>query len=163
MIAPTLRSRFAQPSSRRPMPGAKRVVHGRVAQRALDADRAKRSVPEESGHPDDRIEPQQRNRGRGIVQVDLAAPQGADRLWRQAIDVDLEPERQRGARAQPGADATKRGRRLPACKRRVPPRMPRPRTCRHEDPVADRDHLPCVPVDDVIEAEIVVLVAAPAA
>ena len=49
-MAPTFKSRFGHPSSRWPMPGRERVVHGRMTQRALNAHRPKRSIwREEAG------------------------------------------------------------------------------------------------------------------
>jgi hypothetical protein len=68
MIAPTFRSRAAQPS-RRCRCLAQGVVHRRVAQRAGDPDRleARAIVAEESTHADDGIELQQCQGRRGSV------------------------------------------------------------------------------------------------
>ena len=52
--------------------GRERVVDGRVAERALDADRRQRAAGEEARHADDRVELQQRERDGGIVEVDLS-------------------------------------------------------------------------------------------
>ena len=50
-MAPTSRSRAAQPSRRVPMPGRERIVDGRMAQRAGDADAERRRRPSRRRKP----------------------------------------------------------------------------------------------------------------
>ena len=76
MIAPTSRSRFAQPSSRRPMPGAKEssTVEWQSAH-WMPIERGCPSPSKKPVTPTTAFEPEQRERRRRIVEVDLAAPE----------------------------------------------------------------------------------------
>ena len=70
-IAPTFRSRLAQPSSRWPMPGANEssTVEWQSAHwMPIDVELCP-SLVEEAGHADDRVELEQRERGRRIVEI----------------------------------------------------------------------------------------------
>ena len=108
MIAPTSRSRAAQPSRRRPMPGASEssTVEWHSAQVMPTQRNCWPVIVEESAHADDRIELEECKRRGGIVEIDTALAQRFPQLRRQGIGVHLEPERKRRLRAQAGTDAT---------------------------------------------------------
>src|SRR5262249_38807160 len=75
MIAPTLRSRFAHPSSRRPIPGSERVINRRMTQCALDSDGLDRSLRvEESGYANDRVQPKQSQGSCRISEINTSFP-----------------------------------------------------------------------------------------
>ncbi len=85
-----------------PDPRRQRIVHRRVTEGTLDADRGEPAIRiEEPGDADDRVELQQGQRGRGRVEIDLASFQTLDEGGRQRIDVHLETDRERC----PGRDA----------------------------------------------------------
>ena len=131
-IAPTLRSRFAQPSRRLPMPGRERIVDGGVAQRALDAHRLDAAVGvREGGHADDRVELEQRDRRRRILEVDLAGLDLFHQRAGQRVRVHLQPDGQRRLRAKrPRRRRRSSGRRSPCAAPARRPRTPRCRRCR---------------------------------
>ena len=94
MIAPTLRSRFGQPSSRLPMPGANEssTVEWQSAHWMPDRRAARRAV-EEARDADDRVQLQQRQRRRRIVEIDCPAlmPAATSAGTRLGVDLQTRP------------------------------------------------------------------------
>jgi hypothetical protein len=72
-----------------------RVVDGRVAERAGDADARDRSVDDGAAHADHRVQPDQRDRGGRIVEV-----RGREHLRRNGGRIDLEADREGRLRRQ---------------------------------------------------------------
>ncbi len=128
------------------------VVDRGMAQRALDADRAELALVEETGDADDGVEAQESDRGRWSVEVDLAALEGCDQIGRQAVRVDLEADRQSGARTDAGAHAAERltGDRLVEAQRAAPEGFVAEGVVA-EDLAALGDHLPRVALDGLVE------------
>jgi hypothetical protein len=92
-----------QPSSD---PGRNRIIHARVAQRALNADGAERSIAlEEAGQTEDRVQLQQRERVLRIVEVQRAVDNPIEHFRWERLSIHLEPELQRHPRGQAGPDA----------------------------------------------------------
>ena len=86
--------------------GRQRIVDVGVAQRTLNADRTQVAGRVESTRQaDDGIEPEQRERRAGIVEVDLAGAQLVDQRPGQRVGVDLQADGQRQRRADARADA----------------------------------------------------------
>src|SRR5262249_1080711 len=86
--------------------GSKRVIHGGVAERTLNAHRSKISVLfKQPCHSDDRVELQQRQCRRGIVEVDL--PLSVLLLWprRHPIPIPLQSARKRSLGPPPAANS----------------------------------------------------------
>ena len=82
-----------------------------MAEGAGDADRAERAtVVEEALDADDRVQLQERERGRRTVEVDLALLELRLEVPREGIDVDLQAgDGERRLRADTGADASEGG------------------------------------------------------
>jgi hypothetical protein len=79
-----------------------------VAERALDTDRPEAPVVlEEPADADHGVELEERQGGRGIVEVHPAALELTADLLREGVGVDLQTDAHRGLRAYAGADATK--------------------------------------------------------
>ena len=133
-IAPTFRSRFG-PAVEAPADA------GREASRRRSSGRARTGCPstvrlpvgvEEAGDADDRVQLEQRERGRRVVEIDLARlDAAATSRPGKRVGVDLEADRQRGLRADARARRRRSSRRrwrraAGACR----PRRPRRRRCR---------------------------------
>ena len=58
---------------------------------------------EEAAHPDHRVPSEEREGDGGVVQVDFAGGEGSFDRPREGLDVDLEPEGERGRGRQPGS------------------------------------------------------------
>ncbi len=87
-----------------------RVVHRRMAEGALDAEGAQSSLAVgEPRHADDRVRGQESHGDGGIVEVHLVGLQRIDGCLGQRVDVDLQPHRERGLRADAGTHAAERG------------------------------------------------------
>ena len=96
--------------------GRERVVDGAVAKSARDTDGVEvAGAIHETAHADDGIELEQRERHGGIVEIHASRLQHGNERRRQGRHIDLEPEPERGFRAQARADAAVRG----ACDRLV--------------------------------------------
>src|SRR5262249_26619429 len=95
--------------------GGEGIVDRRMAERALDADR--REVPtgvEATGHPDHRVELEQCQRGRRVVQVDLTPLELLAEASRQRVEVDLQADAECGGwtEARPDTAVLRAGDRL---------------------------------------------------
>src|SRR5207248_2466385 len=89
--------------------GRERIVDGRVAERALDADRLQSGgAGEEAGDADDGVQLQQRQRRRRIVQVDGSRLDAGRDVGGHRICVDLQADGQRRLRADARTDAAVR-------------------------------------------------------
>ena len=88
-----------------------RVVDGRMAEGAGDADRAERATRvEEALDADDRVQLQERERGRRTVEIDLALLELRLDVPREGIDVDLQAGDGEGRlRADTRTDASEGG------------------------------------------------------
>ena len=94
MMAPTLRSRLGQPSMPAADAGHHRVVDGRVAERAGDAESRDVVVGVHGGlEAHDGVHLEQRHRRRRALEIDLVEDAGGQRLG-----VDLEPDLERRRR-----------------------------------------------------------------
>ena len=77
-----------------------------MAEGALDADRRDlATLVEPAGDADHRVELQQRQRGRRIVEIDLAPLEQLAQPARERVEVDLEPDAERHRRADTRTDA----------------------------------------------------------
>src|SRR5262249_8770465 len=80
----------------------RRVVDGRVAQGALNADRLETAVAMEfASDADDRVQLEQRERDGRVVQVDPVGRDVLEHVVWHLVHVDLKPEGERGFRAEP--------------------------------------------------------------
>src|SRR2546430_8154925 len=86
--------------------GGERVVDGRVTEGALEADRSDAAARvEEARHPHDRIQLEERQGRRGVVEVYFTCLELFLQRRGQGADIHLEADGQRGLRAYAAADA----------------------------------------------------------
>ena len=106
MILPMSRSRFGQPSSRWPMPGAKAssTVEWQMAQ-VMPTDWTVPSFVQEALDAHDRIQLEQGDRGGRVVEIDFLLFHLLDEVRGKRVHIDLQADFQRGFRTQPGTDA----------------------------------------------------------
>ena len=131
-IRPTFRSWFGQPSSRLPIPGANEssTVEWQRAQ-VMPIELSEPPLSKNALDADDRVQLQERERGRRIVEIDLALLELRLEVPREGIDVDLQAGDGEGRlRADTRADASEGGAldRLVQLEHR--PSSPRRRRCR---------------------------------
>jgi hypothetical protein len=78
-------------------PGRQRIVDRRVTQRARDAEAGELpGAVHPSFHADDSVEPQQFERHRRVLEVDLSGGERRHDRGRQGLDVDLQTDAERG-------------------------------------------------------------------
>src|SRR4030095_6610149 len=107
VITPTSRSRFAQPPRRCPMPGANEssTVEWHKAQ-VMPMETSAPPLSNRHLHADHRVELEQRQRRRRVVEIHRALLDLVGERRGQGLAVDLQTDAERRLRADTAADAT---------------------------------------------------------